>query len=449
LASEERTKGQIPPTLRQRVVEARTWLESSKKRGMALGLQGTKTVLDRLQLELPQHIFHVAGSNGKGTACAVMAATLSLEGRANVLFTSPHVCRIEERVRRNGIPLSPKEFDEALLRVRRAASGDDDTIDIELTFFEITYLVAMVASVGSEVLILETGLGGRLDATRSGPATVSLVTSVSCEHRDILGSDLPTIAREKAAIARPGCPILIREPEDQDVRNAMLEEATNAGNSMLQENREPADVSFVQIDRDSGVLDEAVKLATSVFGKAGFSTDSISKARRFLRWPARMHSLSKSETASHPYLLDAAHNPSGLLRILPELEQFIRIHAPQNEEGPVWTLLFGTSPQHDLDEMLSPFHEMCHRIPPQKILLTRPLGGRYPGVELEVLLGRKWTDEHPLCYPSALQAIESLAVKPAKNVGLVVSLGSLYLQGNILNAFDWASDENLSLFAKH
>ena len=431
------------------MVEVRTWLESSKKRGMALGLQETQTVLDRLRLTSPEHIIHVAGSNGKGTVCALMAATLSLDGRENILFTSPHGARIEELIRRNGIPISSREFDEALERVRQAALGDENSSEIELTFFEITYLVAMVASQGSEVLILETGLGGRLDATRSGPATVSVVTSVSLEHRDILGPDLPSIAREKAAIARPNYPIILRDPEDEDVRHAMLDEAMNAGNSLLGETLGSAGASFVNITRGTGVVDEAVELATAVFEKIGFPTSSIKKAKRVLRWPARMHLLSKSETSSHPYLLDAAHNPSGLRRILPELEQFITQHAPRNANGPVWTLLFGTSPQHDLSEMLSPLHEMCRRIPPTQIVLTRPHGGRYPGVEIEELLKEKWLHESPLTSPSAPHAIEKLASDSADNVGLVISLGSLYLQGNILNYFEWASDENLSLFAKH
>lgn len=431
------------------MVEARSWLESSKKRGMALGLRGTQTVLERLDLTLPEHIIHVAGSNGKGTVCAIMAASLSIDGRENVLFTSPHVARIEERVRRNGIPLSSREFDEALVRIHHASTGDANSSNVELTFFEITYLVAMVASQGCEVLVLETGLGGRLDATRSGPATISLVTSVSREHRNILGSDLPVIAREKAAIARPNRPILFRDPEHGDVHHAMLDEAMNAGNSLLGETLGPADASFVSITAGVGVVDEAAELATAVFEKVGFPIDTIEQVKRDLRWPARMHLLSKSETASHPYLLDAAHNPSGLRRILPELEQFISEHAPHNKNGPVWTLLFGTSPQDDLSEMLSPLHEMCRRMPPKQILLTLPHGGRYPGVELDVLLEQKWVHAHPLTFPSVSQAIERLASDSAENVGLVVSLGSLYLQGNILNSFDWASDENLSLVAKH
>ena len=124
--------------------EARSWLESTKKRGMALGLKGTKSVLDRLELTLPRHIIHVAGSNGKGTVSALMATALTLDGVKNVLFTSPHVARIEERIRRNGIPLSSQEFDAALNRIHLAALGDEHHPTIDLTFFEVTYLVSFI-----------------------------------------------------------------------------------------------------------------------------------------------------------------------------------------------------------------------------------------------------------------------------------------------------------------
>jgi len=430
------------------VVEARSWLESTKKRGMALGLKGTKTVLDRLQLNLPSHIIHVAGSNGKGTVCALMAASLSIGRIENVLFTSPHVARIEERIRRNGIPISSQEFDDAVERIYHAAIGDTFNQAIELTFFEVTYLVSMIASVGSDVLILETGLGGRLDATRSGPATASLVTSVSREHIDILGSDLPSIAQEKVAIARPNCPIIIRDPENNEVREAMLLEVKNAGNQSLDETLAPAQASFVIIPKGSTVKDEAGILALALFESLGFTTETMVQAKQTLQWPARMQLLTKQETSTHPYLLDAAHNSSGMLRILPELERYISQHAPQKNGQPVWTLLFGTSPQHNLTEFLSPLHDLCRRMLPQHILLTQPHGGRYPGVETETLLKQKWSNAAPLSVASAQQAVETLATYSEGEVGLVVSLGSLYLQGNILNVFDWATDENLSLFAK-
>ena len=88
-------------------------------------------------------------------------------------------------------------------------------------------------------------------------------------------------------------------------------------------------------------------------------------------------------------------------------------------------------------------------LPPKQIVLTQPHGGRYPGVAIELLLEQNWSSDTPLRAASASQAVETLSAYSEDEVGLVVSLGSLYLQGNLLNVFDWASDENLSLFAKH
>ena len=395
---------------------------------MALGLMGTRTVLDRLQLSLPEHILHVAGSNGKGTVCALMATGLGLDGIGNVLFSSPHVVRLEERVRRNGIPISSEEFDQALLLIHDAASGETQESTVDLTFFEVTYLVAMIASQGSSVLILETGLGGRLDATRCGPATACLVTAVTQEHTDILGDDLPTIAREKAAIARPKRPLFIREPINLEVLEAMKLEARTAGNRELGEILSPAEVHVVGIEKGSTVRNEAYSLALALFQHLGFPTDSLDTARDNLRWLARMQFLPSSSTLSHPYLLDAAHNPSGLLRILPELEQEIAKHAPKLSGKPVWSLIFGTSPQN--------------------IVLTKPQGGRYPGVSLDSLSYLVWNRDDVQCHELPRDAIHSLASYDAEEVGLVVSLGSLYLQGNILSVFGWGSDEDLSLYAK-
>jgi len=426
----------------------RTWLESTKKRGMALGLMGTRTVLDRLQLSLPEHILHVAGSNGKGTVCALMATGLGLDGIGNVLFSSPHVVRLEERVRRNGIPISSEEFDQALLLIHDAASGETQESTVDLTFFEVTYLVAMIASQGSSVLILETGLGGRLDATRCGPATACLVTAVTQEHTDILGDDLPTIAREKAAIARPKRPLFIREPINLEVLEAMKLEARTAGNRELGEILSPAEVHVVGIEKGSTVRNEAYSLALALFQHLGFPTDSLDTARDNLRWLARMQFLPSSLTLSHPYLLDAAHNPSGLLRILPELEQEIAKHAPKLSGKPVWSLIFGTSPQEELSHFLEPLLDFCQKYPPKNIVLTKPQGGRYPGVSLDSLSYLVWNRDDVQCHELPRDAIHSLASYDAEEVGLVVSLGSLYLQGNILSVFGWGSDEDLSLYAK-
>ncbi|MDA8573788.1 hypothetical protein N9K81_03740 [Candidatus Poseidoniales archaeon] len=426
--------------------DVRTWLEGTKKGGMALGLAHTKSVLERLHLShTPEHVLHVAGSNGKGTACALMAGSLTLNGVSNLLFSSPHLIRVEERIRINGVPISYTHFEAALGAVRDAAAEEPM---VPLTFFEATYLAAMqcASDVGVTVLILETGLGGRKDATRSGPATACLITSVSAEHRDILGDSLPQIAKEKAAISRPNCPILIRHPMNSDVQQAMLDEVQSAGQTALGEQLSPAVPTLIEIPPWASVRDEARILANSLLEKVGLPTSAMDEAFEQVRWPARMQGIESSITSPHPFVLDAAHNPSGLKRVLPELEQVI---AASNQTKPFgWTLVFGTSPQRDLAAFCQPLIDLCLRHPPHQLIITEPQGGRYPAVSATTIASLDWPCESVRVEPKPSKAIHHLAESQPRNVGLVVSLGSLYLQGNILNVLGRSSDEDLSLLAK-
>ena len=154
---------------------ARAWLESTKSKGMALGLDNTARAMAALNLSPPTYeTVHVAGSNGKGTTIAMLGAALTAADLQHVAFTSPHLVRVEERVRLNGTPIASATFDEALARVHAMVI----TTGISLTFFEATLLVALVVAADQQpdVLLLETGLGGRLDATRTVPADVAVIT---------------------------------------------------------------------------------------------------------------------------------------------------------------------------------------------------------------------------------------------------------------------------------
>ena len=201
----------------------REWLFSKKSQGMDLGLERVTVALEALKRpDRDMDCIHVAGSNGKGSACAQLVMGLVRAGYRVGFFSSPHLVNIEERVRVNGKSISSEDFDRALQEIK--------DLNIDLTFFEITYLVSLVACrhAGVSIMILETGLGGRLDATRSADVVGCLVTSVSLEHSEILGDTIEKVAREKAAIWRPGVPMLIRDPGSARVRNAMRDEAISA-----------------------------------------------------------------------------------------------------------------------------------------------------------------------------------------------------------------------------
>jgi len=365
----------------------RQWLES--RRVMSLGLERVKSALERLgRPDKKMRIIHVAGSNGKGTACATIALALQLGGHKVGLFTSPHVSRIEERIRINGVPISSKNFDDALIRVRE--------VDENLTFFEITYLAALVACEGVDWMVLETGLGGRLDATRSADADYCLITSLSLEHSDVLGDSLEKIATEKAGIFRQGVPLFVEETE---VKSAIEKVAPDA----------------IFLPRD--------EIIENLLSSLGVEFNLI-KARQELNWPARMQNI-----ASPAMLLDSAHNPSGM-------EYALSIIEPDLPKD--WILLFGTSPQNDMDAFLRPIKELCNRKPPRKIILTKPQGGRYLGVFPE-------DDLFDLRYE---KPAEALAYAISLDSELILSIGSLYLQGNLLSILGLDSDEHLSLMTQ-
>ena len=420
------------------VDEARAWLEARRSFGMALGLDTTRQLLIALGRPdlLPSTVVHVAGSNGKGTLCAVLAAKARDMGHTTVLFTSPHVARIEERVRVNGRPVSAILFDEALLRVKTCA----ESLNLEPTFFETTMLIAWAVCdlVKADVMVQETGLGGRLDATRASRADVAVVTAISVEHASLLGTTRSEVMSEKAAIARPGKPLLLRDPGDDGVLDVARQTAQRAGTYGLDETGPASEVIAVPIPENVDVRKEAARLADAVCQVLGWPTQGLHELATCVRWPARGQWVEHEASGCGPMLIDAAHNPSGMARALPGLwdELQRRIGA-----GP-WRLLFGTSPQTDLDAMMAPLLERCRLSHPDHVLLVAPEGGRMPGVPPDKLAELAWSSLNRIhTFHSVRDAVGHMQAAPMPT--LVV--GSLYLAGNVLAELGLDGDEDLSL----
>jgi dihydrofolate synthase/folylpolyglutamate synthase len=403
---------------------------------MALGLDTTRQLLVALgRPDLgPDTVIHVAGSNGKGTVCALLAATAQAKGRTTLLFTSPHVARIEERIRVNGRPVNAAVFDEAVLRVKACA----EDLDLEPTFFETTMLVAWAVceAVDAQVVVQETGLGGRLDATRATKADLAVVTSISVEHAALLGTTRADVMVEKAAIARPGRPMVLRDPEDTAVLTAARRTAEHAGTYDLDTKGPASEVIVVPIPDGLGVREEATRLAHAACEALGWSTDGFADRAAKVRWPARAQWIEASDCG--PMLIDAAHNPSGLTRALPGL--WSSFQARIGAGG--WRLLFGTSPQTDLNAMLLPLLERCRLSHPDNVLLVAPEGGRMDGVPPESLADLPWSSLNGVVpLRSVKQAVEHMRAEPRPTL----VLGSLYLAGNVLAELGLDTDDDLSL----
>ena len=227
--------------------------------------------------------------------------------------------------------------------------------------------------------------------------------------------------------------------KDKGYRKAVLNQVENAGNEEIGESPMPALVIFVSISDQCTIKNETEILVIELFNSIDLPTHKVNQANMLLRWPAMLQLIS---TNSNSFLLDAAHNPSGLSRVLPELKELIE----QNSSS--WTLLFGTSPQRELDLMIDLVFDLCSHNPPNAICLTKPHCGRYPGVETRILSNYNWPSEPVLEFDNASMALEYLTKEATADIGLIVSIGSLYLQGNILKELGLDGDEELSLLPK-
>ncbi|KXI30626.1 bifunctional tetrahydrofolate synthase/dihydrofolate synthase [Paraglaciecola hydrolytica] len=175
-----------------------------------LGLERVAQVFQRLRLDLSQRtIITVGGTNGKGTTCAMIEQALLLQGKTVAVFSSPHLLDYRERVRVQGKMLSTTEHCQAFSKIEAARQ------DISLTYFEFGTLQALqlMADSQCEFLLLEVGLGGRLDAVNIVDADIAVITSIDLDHQEWLGHTREAIATEKAGIFRKGIPVIIGEPE--------------------------------------------------------------------------------------------------------------------------------------------------------------------------------------------------------------------------------------------
>jgi dihydrofolate synthase/folylpolyglutamate synthase len=216
-------------TTKQNFSTLQDWLaycEHLHPKTIALGLERVRTVAQRMDLRLNCPVITVAGTNGKGSTCAMLEAILGQAGYRTGVYTSPHLVHFEERLRLRGEAVKAEELVASFERVEQArvAGGDE----IALTYFEFSTLAIFerMARAGLDVAILEVGLGGRLDAVNIIDADCAIITSIDLDHMEFLGNDRETIGREKAGIMRTGRPVVVSDPVPPQ---SVLDHATEIG----------------------------------------------------------------------------------------------------------------------------------------------------------------------------------------------------------------------------
>ena len=199
--------------------EAVAWLYATQRFGIKLGLENIERLLHSLSIDfarlnlgsaraspetVPFRVIHVAGTNGKGSVCAMIEAIARGAGYRTGLFTSPHLISFRERILVNGEKISEDEVAGGLTEIRELIGSWDP----HPTFFEIATALALkhFQKTRCEILVLETGMGGRLDATNAVQSSVSVITPIDFDHEKWLGHSIDQIAKEKAGIIKPRTP---------------------------------------------------------------------------------------------------------------------------------------------------------------------------------------------------------------------------------------------------
>jgi dihydrofolate synthase/folylpolyglutamate synthase len=286
--------------------------------GMRLGLEAMRAACARADNpELSFEVAHVAGTNGKGSTCAMIESMARAAGRKTGLYTSPHLCRFAERIRIDGEPISDETLADVLERA--VELGPD------LSFFEAATLAAFLAfrDAQVDVAVIEVGIGGRLDATNVVPKPrVTAITRVALDHTDRLGDTLAAIAREKAGIAKRGVAMVLG-PMAPDVRAAALDVALASGALPIVMGDDPDAVAreSLPIALRGAYQNDNARIAARIARELGIGDVARREGLVKTSWPGRFEHVN---IASGPlrgaWLLDGAHNPDGARALVLALE---------------------------------------------------------------------------------------------------------------------------------
>ncbi|MGD0776196.1 MAG: folylpolyglutamate synthase/dihydrofolate synthase family protein [Candidatus Solibacter sp.] len=304
-----------------------------------LGLARIARVLDAL--DRPQdslRFVHVAGTNGKGSTCAMIASALQTAGRRTGLFTSPHLAEPTERIRIDGRPISAGRFANAFERVHTSVEQllREGAIDLHTTYFETVTAMALLvfAEEAADMVVLEVGLGGRLDATNVVTPELCVITPVDFDHEAFLGRSLEAIAGEKAGILKAGVPAVFarQRSEAAAVLNLRAEQLC-----ISVARTDSWSIEDLELDARgsrfllSGELDlrivcplagehqvENAATASVALTRLGISEPEIIAGIAQTRWPGRLEHVSE-----HPeIILDGAHNPAGARALAAYMARF-------------------------------------------------------------------------------------------------------------------------------
>ncbi|HXA09222.1 MAG TPA: folylpolyglutamate synthase/dihydrofolate synthase family protein [Chthoniobacterales bacterium] len=288
--------------------EALAWLFGTQRFGIKLGLENSRRLFAALGVLSPNdRIIHVAGTNGKGSVCALLDSICRAAGYRSALFTSPHLVTFRERIQLNGELISEEEVARGLTKIRELVAGWDP----HPTFFEITTGLALdyFRRREAEIIVLETGMGGRLDATNATQPVVSVLTPIDYDHQKWLGETLTEIAGEKAGIIKAGIPVVsARQPEEAA---AVIRARAAECGTPLAFVRQPFDRFPIALHGRHQKENAALAISALHTAQIPIDDAALERGLATVVWPARFQQWNART------IIDGAHNPAGA-RVLAE-----------------------------------------------------------------------------------------------------------------------------------
>jgi dihydrofolate synthase/folylpolyglutamate synthase len=384
------------------------WLFSTQNRGVKLGLENVRRLLARFN-DPQQHLrcAHVTGTNGKGSVCAMMASICREEGLRVGLFTSPHLVRFNERICINREPISDEAMVAGLNAIRSRIEPE-----YHPTFFEITTVLAFnyFWQQQCDFVVLEAGLGGRLDATNVILPVVATLTAIDLDHQKFLGQTKAEIAREKAGIIKPHTPV-VSAPQAPEVEDVIREAAEMRSAPLLFVDR-PWQDSPVGLTGSHQRLNAALAVSSLQAGELEISPPAVVRGLAEVRWLGRFQKIGSN------LVLDGAHNPAAIKRLVQTWqEQFGSAKAG---------VVFAALRDKAIAEMLQTLEPIAAELALAPISSLRSASP----AEIAALLPAGLTHQS---YPSPMSAVRTLQLRHS----LVLATGSLFLIGELLAEFDY------------
>jgi dihydrofolate synthase/folylpolyglutamate synthase len=371
------------------------YLYGLQKFGIKLGLENTIRLLSLLNN--PQNSFraiHIAGTNGKGSTAAMIASILRAAGFRVGLFTSPHLVSFTERIRVDDVEILETEVVELTREIRNiildsqpspaAVQDMDQTVvggqqSFLPTFFEFVTALGFLyfKRKGIEWAVVETGLGGRLDATNILTPAVSVITNISYDHREFLGQTLKEISGEKAGIIKKGVPV-VSSAQEAEVTEVIAKKAAEMGSSLhiydkdffprphtidmhgitfSYEGKERMDDLHISLTGMHQVENASLAIrATELgMGRGSVPSHAVREGLAHAQWPGRLE-LIENEGHTYDYLIDGAHNPSASKALADSLEKYFR---PFYEKV---VLIMGVMADKDMEGMMKPLLPLASEV---------------------------------------------------------------------------------------